>query len=267
MEYENPTIETDDAKATRLLNRQLEELNGIRPLNYKHPNFIAWRDTTRSVLEKYLGPNSHHTTRFRDLRFFGSARVIPVVFGSPPPPPPGYISPESAEAFRSACDMTAATLRAAIRHIEDFGVYAEQDSPAAAKKGKGKSGTASQGGVHQTYNAPVTIHAQAIATDNAVQRIGQVGNRGDMGTTLKEIAELFQQSMDLTRRQVQEGLSGIEGLALEVQKDPPRRNWKSMIESGEKVLGIAEKATDLAQKLAPYTPAIVALVETARHAL
>jgi hypothetical protein len=119
-------------------------------------------------------------------------------------------------------------------------------------------------GVSQTFHGPVTIQSQAIATDNAIQNIGQMG---DIGASLKEVARLFQESMELTGRQIQEGLAGIEGLASEVKKPEDRRNSKSILDYGEKVLGIAGKATDLASKLAAYTPHIATLVEHARHLL
>jgi hypothetical protein len=156
-------------------------------------------------------------------------------------------------AFNRACQTSEESLQAAIQEIEDFGVHAEQPKPGAP---------ATSSGMSQTFHGPVTIHNQAIATDNAIQKIGQMG---DTGVSLKEIARLFQESMELTGRQVQEGLAGIEILASEVKKPEGRRNWKSILERGEQVLGIVGKATDLASKLAPYTPQVVTLVEHAKH--
>jgi hypothetical protein len=118
--------------------------------------------------------------------------------------------------------------------------------------------------VHQNFYGSVEIRNQAIATDNAIQRIGQMG---DMGASLKEIAELFQQREGLTKREVKEGLAEIEGLASEIQKPPDRRDWRSMLEGGEKVVAIAGKATDLTHKLAPHMHSIVGLVEKAKHML
>jgi len=51
----------------------------------------------------------------------------------------------------------------------------------------------------------------------------------------------------------------------EVGKPEAKRNWKSVLESGEKLLGIAGKATDLAAKLAPYTPYVLTLLEQAKR--
>lgn len=247
--------ETPVEKAIRLLTRQLEELQTIRSLNYKDPAYKAWHDTTMRVLQMFLGPESPHFIRFRDLRFFGPTVIVPRRVRVPP----DYISPADSAAFRKACETTDASLRAAMKDIEDFGVYVEQPKPVSAGRGKGRSG-----GVSQTFHAPVTIHSQAIATDNAIQRIGQMGN---MGANLKEVAELFRQSMDLTPRQVQEGVREIEVLASEAEKPEEHRNWKSILESGEKVLGLAGKATDLASKLAPYTPHISTLIEHAKRLL
>jgi hypothetical protein len=111
------------------------------------------------------------------------------------------------------------------------------------------------------FHAPVTVENLAIAADSAIQKIGHMGNV--TGNSLKEIAALLPQSEELSKRQVKEGLAGIEGLAEEVQKPEPKRNWKAVLAYGQAVLEIAGKATDLAQKLAPYTPAVAGLVEKA----
>jgi hypothetical protein len=249
--------ETVDQKAIRLFAEQLQELEAIKGLNYQHPNFLAWRDRTTSLLQQFLRSDSPYISRFRNLKFYEPPALV-----SDYPGVRRSVTPGHSTYFTDGCAMAAATINAIIRDIGDFGVKEE----APATKSDKNSSVMSHGGVH--FHEKVSILGnQAIAADNAIQTIGQVGDRGDMGATLKEIAELFQQSMDLSRRQVHEGLSGIEELALEVQKEPSRRDWKAMIESGEKVLGIAGKAIDLAQKLAPFTPTIVALVEKAKHML
>jgi hypothetical protein len=249
------TTDDNDIKAVRLLNRQLEELKTVRVLNYQDAKFKVWRDETISVLQRFLAPNSPHLIRFRDLRFFST--VIRTAPWGGPRVPHDQISAEDAAQFQKACQISEESLRAAIREIEDFGVYVQQAKPQAKP-------AAAARGMSQTFHGPVTIHNQAIATDNAIQKIGHMG---DTGASLKEIAQLFQKSMDLTGRQIQDGLAGIEVLASEVEKPEERRNWKSILDSGEKVLGIAGKATDLASKLATYTPHIVTLVEHARHLL
>ena len=250
--------ESPQQKAIRLLNRQLGQLQTIRGLNDGHPEFKAWRDTTREILERFLGKESHHTTRFRDTRFFGPSYLQSDVPGARRMPD-SFILQEQAEAFEKGCATADATLKAAIKHVEDFGVYVEEQRPAPTGRGRGRSG-----GVSQTFHAPVTMN-QAIATDSAVQRIGRVGDT--TGSSLKEVSDLLQQSQDLTPRQVMRAVADIEALAVEVEKPEEKRNWKAVLDCGQKVLEIAGKAVDLGAKLAPYTPTIVALVERAKHAL
>jgi hypothetical protein len=245
-------METDGEKAVRLLNAQLKELESVRGLNHKDPVFLGWRDTTSALLQRFLPPGSPHTTRFQNLAFTGRVgRRQP--WGSPPRPT-GYISPQDQGHYIAECRTAEATIRQALKHIEEFGVPADQS---LAKP--------SRGGVQQNFYGNVTIESQAIATDNAIQMIGHM--RDTIGSSLKEIADLLQQSEELTPRQVREGLGGIETLAVEVQKPEAKRNWKSVLEYGQAVLGIADKATDLAHKLALHTPTIVALVQGAKHAL
>jgi hypothetical protein len=255
-----PDAESSDQKAIRLLTRQLEELRTtIRGLSCQHSDFKAWRDTTRGVLERYLGSESHHTTRFRDTRFFGRS-VMRSDYPGTRRIPEEYVSRAKAEAFLKGCETTEASLKAAIKHLEDFGVYVEEATPGPAGRGRGR-----RGGVSQTFHGPVTFHNQAIATDNAIQNIERMGET--TVASLKGIAELLQQSEDLTPRQVREGLAGIQALTVEIQKPEAKKNWKSILDCGQSVLAIADKATDLAHKLAPCTTAVVTLVKNAKHLL
>lgn len=236
MVYEEP-----QQKAMRLLKRQLAELRDkIRGLNYEHAEFKAWRDTTRTILERFLGPESHHTTRFRDTRFI-SMLVEPFdgdeEFSQ-------AVSTNNGMAFRAGCETADASLKAAIDEVAEFGVYVEEAKPAPAGRDRGRSG-----GVSQTFHGPVTFHAQAIAADSAIQKIGHMGDA--TGTSLKEIAALLQRSEDLTPRQVKQGLAGIEALAVEVEKPEGRRNWKAVLAYGQAVLDVAGKATDLGRSLRP----------------
>jgi hypothetical protein len=48
------TNDTDDAKAIRLLKRQLEELEIVRALDYKDSKFKVWQDATTSGLKRFL---------------------------------------------------------------------------------------------------------------------------------------------------------------------------------------------------------------------
>lgn len=250
--------ESPEQKAIRLLNRQLEELKTVRSMNHKRAEFKAWHDTTTSILERFLGSDSEHTTRFQMTRFSGAPRIQR---WRARPLPPDYVSNEDRTMFQRGCETVEVTLKAAIRSIEDFGVHAEQPKPAPARRGKDRNG----GGVTQTFNAPVSIHNLAIAADHAKQKIGNMGD--ETSVSLREIATLLPQSMDLTPSQVQEALKGIEVLGTETQKPPQRRDWKSILNYGSSVLAIADKAADLGHKLAQYTPQIVALIEAAKQHL
>jgi hypothetical protein len=230
-------METDKEQAVRLLNQQLKELQSVRGLNYKEPLFLGWRDTTSGLLQKFLPPDSPHLKRFQNLAFTGKV-ARRAAWGSPPKPP-GYISPQNQDHYRAECRTAETTIQAALKHIAEFGVYAEQ-SPIKPT---------GQGGVQQNFYGNVTIQNQAIATGNAIQKIDHFGDT--TGSDLKGIADLLMQSQELTARQVNEGLAGIEVLASEAAKPESHRNWKSMLESGEKVLAVAGKATDLVSKLAP----------------
>lgn len=247
--------ESLEAKAVRLLNRQLGELQSIRGLNGESPQFTACYDATRTALDKFLGPESHHTKTFCNILFLDFQMSVTPFGGMAPPP--GYVSAEDLRIFREGCNTADATLRAAIRHVEDYGVFVVQPKPEPIGRGRGK------GGVSQNFHGPVHLN-QAIATDSAVQRIGHVGNK--TGTDLKEISNLLQQSQDLSPNQVRQAVADVEALAAEVEKPEERRNWKTVLDTGQKILDVAGKATDLAGKLAPYLPAVAGLIEAAgRH--
>jgi len=249
-------METEEEKAIRILQRQLDEIKNLRPLNYHHPAWKAWRDTTMTVLEKFMGPSSQYLDTYRGLRFFGPARMV---LGRDVPI--DFVSREDAAAYQKACDASEETLKVAIRHIEDFGIYEDEEAP-TMKFGKKRRGT-NQSGVH--YHGSVSIGNVAIAQDGSTQNIGHLGEV--TGTSLSEIAHVFTQSDELTRREVKEGIVAIDTLNSEIQKPEPQRNWKSIFDYGQVVLTIADKATDLAHKLEPYKPAVAALVQSAKHAL
>ena len=248
--------ESPQQKAIRLLNRQLGELQTVRALNYLDPKFKAWRNTTMGVLEKFLGHDSHHTRAFRYLDFMSMEMTIAPFGGNIPP---DYVSAKDTYEFKRDCEETDELLKAAIRVIEDFGVHIEDVKPAPAGRSKGRAG-----GVSQNFNGPVSLN-QAIATDSAIQRIGRVGNM--TGVDLKQIADLLQQSQDLSPNQVRQGVTDIEALAVEAEKPDEKRNWAAVLECGQRVLDVAGKAIDLGAKLGPHLPAVVALMENAKHFL
>lgn len=249
--------ESQEAKGIRLLNRQLGELqHTIRSLNNTdNPRFKAWRDTTRGVLERFLGKENHHTTRFVGTRFF----TMTVTAYGDYAPPPGYVSPEDLRAYQEGSATAEQTLKAAIQEIEDFGVHVEEPKSAAGR-GRGRSG-----GVSQHFSANTMHVTQAVATDSAVQRISHLGNK--TGADLKELSNLLQQSQELSPNQVRQGVADVEGLAVEVEKPEEKRNWKAVLEYGQRVLDLAGKAVDLGGRLAPYTPAVIELVDKAKHYL
>jgi len=253
--------ESPDRKAVRLLNEQLKELESVRGLNYKDPVFKAWRVQTKSYLELFLPPNSAYTDSFENLSF-ASRSFRRAAWGSRPKPP-GYVSREDQYHFAEDCKTAEGTIKAVAKHIEEFGVHSGHDP--GPPVGKVRGGT-NRGGVHQTFNAPVSLN-QAIAADNATQNVGHLGDAMAMGASLEEIRGLFEQSQNLTQGQVREGLVAVDALSLQIQTPEHQRNWKSVLDYGQAVLTLADKATDLAHKLAPYLPAVVTLVQNAKHAL
>jgi hypothetical protein len=248
-EEENP-----DQKAIRLLNRQLGQLQTVRGLNHKSAEFKAWHDATCEILGKFLGPDSHHTSRFRNTRFFGQVTVTR--FGSRPLPL-GHVSREDLDAFRIGCETFDASLRAAIRHVEDFGVHIEEYKSAGRSRNR-------SGGISQNFHGPTQVN-QAIAADSAAQKVGNIGSK--TGADLKEIADLLQQSQELSPNQVRQGITDVEVLSGQVELPEDKRNWRAVLERGERVLELTGRAVDLGAKLAAHLPAVIALIEKAKHFL
>jgi len=235
--------ESLNQKAVRLLNGQLKELESVRGLSCDDPQFTAWHNSTVSLLKRFLAPTSPHLQGFVDIGFW--THIYPA--------PPGH----EQRLFVDGCRTAEASLKAVVREIEEFGVHVEQhqEKPAVGRNG----------GRQQNFYGNVTFQNQAIATDNAIQKIEHMGDT--TGASLKEIAHLLQQSEELKMREVREGLAGIEGLAVEVRQPEAKRNWKSILDYGQVILAVADKATDVAHKLAPYLPAVADLVHNARLAL
>jgi hypothetical protein len=164
----------------------------------------------------------------------------------------GYTGWSPGFKFPKACETAEELLKAVVSDIEEFGIYRR---PMGRMRFAEKNGSFSQ-----IFYGSVEIKNQAIATDNAIQEIVQKEN---VELNLREIAQLLQQSQDLTRREVKEGLSALEGLGSELRNFPPKRDWKALLDNGEKVLSITERAGDIAKKLAPYTPAIASIIKKA----
>lgn len=78
--------------------------------------------------------------------------------------------------------------------------------------------------------------------------------------------KLLQESYELNRRQMDEAFGAAQQLDAEVKKPEGSKNWKSIAEWRNTLLGIAGKATDLTEKLAPHLPWLTHLIEQAtRH--
>jgi hypothetical protein len=86
----------------------------------------------------------------------------------------------------------------------------------------------------------------------------------ETGTSLKEIADLLQQSEELSGREVKEGLAHIRAVAIQLKNPEAKRDWRGVLASGKAILDLGKK-TDLAEKIAPFTPAIRKLIEKANH--
>jgi hypothetical protein len=66
---------------------------------------------------------------------------------------------------------------------------------------------------------------------------------------------------------LRQGVADVEALAAEVEKPEEKRNWKAVLDCGQRVLDLAGKAVDLGAKLGPHLPAVVALADKAKHYL
>jgi len=242
-----------EATAIRLFNEQLRKLGGIRCLEHKDVTFIAWRDTTTSLFQRFLRPDFSHFSTFRRIKWQGQVSVGSLTsnYGYGGPRPSGFSTPEEREAFLRGCAIAEQCIKGAIEEVRNFGIHVEGDGMKTPKVSSG---------VQQTFNGPVIIHSQQIATDNAIQNIVQ---SGALGPSLKEIAALLDQSMDLTGKEKVDGLKAIEVIASETSKQEPHRNWRSVVDWGEKLMSITEKATDMAIKLGPYLPAVSSFIHEA----
>ncbi len=255
-------METDNEKAIRLLTEQLNELETVRGLNYKHEEFKAWRDTTSGYFKLFLPPSSPYLDRFQHL-YFASRSFRPKPWGSRPNPP-GYVSPQDQKYFNMDCGTAEATIKAVLKYIQEFGAHVVHEAP--RKTGK-KSSPVGRGDVHQNFYGPVTFQNQAIATGNASQNVGHLGDTATTGASLLEIRGFFEESRNLEPRQIREGLVAVDALTLQIHTPERQRNLKSVLNYGQAVLSIADKATDVAHKIAPYLPSVATLVQNARHAL
>jgi hypothetical protein len=64
----NPETES----AVALFTEQRDKLAEIRNLDYRHPDFKLWQDTSINLFQRFFSPDSAHFIRFRNIRFRGS---------------------------------------------------------------------------------------------------------------------------------------------------------------------------------------------------
>jgi hypothetical protein len=243
------------SNAIRLLEQQLNRLNVIG--NHKDPQFTVWQDATTSLLQKFLSPDSPHLKTFSRIRFRSQTQVRALPYGyRGPVPGANSASPRDVEVFNHGRETARACIKSVVEEIQNFGIQSKTGTPLPPPE--------KASGFQQIFKGPVTIQNQAVATDNAIQNIEQMGTTG---SDLKEIANLLKQSMELTGREQSEGLHAIEVIASEAKKPESSRDWRSIMDWGEKLTSVASKATDLTVKLAPYMPAIAKFVEEAAKRL
>lgn len=238
-----------DVQAIWLLNEQLIKLGAVLSLDYKAPLFVSWYDMTKTLIQRFLRPDSPHRIRFERLKFRGQTQVRMHPYGYRGPIPSPTVSPRDKAQFVEDCRTAQECIKGAIEEVKTFGIHAEEPKP--------KSQRRDAGGFHQHITGSVNM---AIATDNATQN---VGNIGETGSDLKEVSELLMQSMEITGRERLDALQAIEGITAESQKPPERRNWKAVFGWAELALGVANKATDIAGKLAPHLTHITAILTEA----
>jgi hypothetical protein len=245
----------EEQEAITHLQTQIDALAQIRAADQAHanaPQFIQWKSHTIDLMTYYVSANSEHSRKFRSLSFRSNIMLpdYPGVRHSGP-------RKDDLQKFASDADVAVACLQGAIQHIKVFGL--KQDEPSAPTKPSRGRGAA-QGGITQHIHGNVN---QAIATGHATQNVGQIGQSGN---SLDEIVKLLQESYELNRRQMDEAFGAAQQLGAEVKKPEGSKNWKSIVELGNTLLGIAGKATDLTEKLAPHLPWLTHMIEQAtRH--
>jgi hypothetical protein len=244
--------ETDDQKAIRLLERQIDRLVSIP--EFLDARFVGWFDTSRNLLAKLLGPTSNTLQMFNRISWSPKTKqTLSSNYAN------SFASVEAAKTdahsvFNVARTAATALLNSGIEHIKEFGVYAQPQPTSAATQ---------TGGVHQNFYGNVTIENQAIAADNAIQNVDQSSH---VGPDLREIRKLLSESLEITGRQFGDALQAIEKIASETRKPEKGRDWKSMATWGATLVGIVSKASDVAVRVGPHMMAVMQYIETgAKH--
>jgi len=247
-------LEPYEQEAIGHLENQISELTAIRAnAEQAHANsaaFIGWKSHTTDLLAHYIPSSSEVFRKFSGLSFRSNVMTTDYP-GARIHRGPGR---DDLEKFAADADIATACLQRAIKNVQTFRITKDEPAPVkAARSREPRSLT-------QVFTGPVN---QAIAMDRANQSVGHVGPSGN---TIAEILDLIQQSYELTRREMEDAIRAAKQIDTEVTKPETSRNWKSIAEWGNTLLGIAGKATDLTEKLAPHLPWIASLIEQAtRH--
>jgi hypothetical protein len=239
--------ETDDQKAIRLLERQIDRLASIP--EFLDARFVGWFDTSRNLLAKLLGPTSNTLQMFDRISWSSTTKqTLSANYAD------SVASVEAAKTharkiFNVARTSATALLNSGIEHVKEFGVYAQPQPTSAATQ---------TGGVHQNFYGNVTIQNQAIAADNAIQNVDQSSH---VGPDLREIRKLLSESLDITGKQFSEALQAIEKIASETRKPEKGRDWKSMATWATTLANVVSKAIDVGPKIGPHLATVLQYIE------
>jgi hypothetical protein len=246
--------QVQETLAIRLFVEQLTKLQYVRQFDSKNAQFVGWRDTTTSLFQRFLPPDSPHFVTFRELKFRAQMAVRRLPFSHRGLVRRTSISPQDRERFESDCAIAEGCIKAALDEIREFGV----------SMGKAELTRPNGGVMHQNFNATVTIQNQAIAAGGAIQHVSQHNQSEE---SLRALLALLQESEELKKRELNEAQLAFETVSKEMQKPEPSRNWRNTLDGAKKVLEIANLATDVGTKLVPYLPAIYSLVEHAKSSI
>jgi hypothetical protein len=102
-------------KAITLFKQQLERLTSLRSGDAGNPEFVSWRDATKTLFRKFL-PDSTHLERYEKITFrrLPSRRGLSSRYNQPP----GY----DKSLFQRGCNLTEQCMLGAIDEIERFDI-------------------------------------------------------------------------------------------------------------------------------------------------
>ncbi len=241
--------ETDQEKAIRLLRQQIDRINTIP--GFLDDRMVRWFDTTKNLLTKFLGRESNTVKMFDHVSWAPKTKQT---LASDHQAAQGSIEDakkHAREVFNVARGQVIQLLNSAIEQISEFGILSS-DQP--------ENRPPQTGSVYNTYHGAVTIQNQANATNKAIQHAAL---NGTSGHDLTEITKLLQESMQLTRYEVRDGLKAVEDIVAELTKTETKRDSKTILERGNLLLSITTKMVELKGKLAPHLPALTSLVDQA----